>query len=105
MKPDGCACAATAERQGGLTNDGKQTNLEAAVKLTRCRKTELAESERITGTGSELVTKNVKRRIEKNIFEKPAVFCFLLNPPNNQDKGPTRRMITRLNLMFPRRSP
>ena len=24
---------------------------------------------------------------------------------NNQDKGPTRRMITRLNLMFPRRSP
>ena len=25
--------------------------------------------------------------------------------PNNQDKGPTRRMITRLNLMFPRRSP
>jgi len=33
-----------------------------------------------------------------------SVEIFLM-APNNQDKGPTRQMITRLNLMFPRRSP
>jgi len=42
------------------------------------------------------------RRTEKG--SKPLlVFCFLGS--NNQDKGPTRRMMVRMNLMFPRRSP
>jgi hypothetical protein len=35
--------------------------------------------------------KSQKESADKN-REKPTLFCFLLNPPNNQNKGPTRPM-------------
>jgi len=47
--------------------------------------------------------------ISKRTTTKPKKYlptlALLLMASNNQDKGPTRRIITRLNLMFPRRSP
>jgi len=55
--------------------------------------------------GGELLTEKLKRKAKKTIAKNQHYFALDVDAPNNQDKGPTRRMITRLNAMFPRRSP
>ena len=71
----------------------------------RAQRGETGNWQNVICAGGKLLTKKLNRKGMQTIAKNQHYFALNLDAPNNQDKGPTRRMVTRLNATFPRRSP
>ncbi len=76
----------------------------SCTKMARPRTTNIMKP-RASRNINAAIAKTIKSAMTvRSVFSMLVDECFSM-APNNQDKGPTRRMTIRMNLIFPRRSP